>query len=83
MFTVFCSPLETIDNGTITYTTNLTEQGYSCDTLAELQCDPGYRPSPSSQDSRRCEESGDWNGHTQICTEGNENKIIFLHNINQ
>ena len=68
--TVFCLPLDTIDNGTITYTTNLTEEGYIVDTLAELHCDPGYKPSASSSESRRCERSGDWNGQTQTCILG-------------
>ena len=68
--------MDTIDNGTINYTTNLTEEGYSFDTLAELHCDPGYKPSVSSQESRRCEQSGNWNGQTQTCIGGNENRIF-------
>ena len=76
IFAVFCSPLSTIDNGNITYTTNLTEEGYIVDKLAELHCDPGYESSVSSTESRRCERSGDWNGQTQTCIGGNGDRIF-------
>ena len=36
MFRVFHLPLGTIDNGSVNYTTPLTQEGYSFDTLAEL-----------------------------------------------
>ena len=74
-FTVFCSPLDSIDNGSVNYTTSFTEEGYIVGTLAELQCDSGYKPSVSSQEPRRCERSGEWNGQTQTC-EGNENEVF-------
>ena len=74
--TVFCSPLSTIDNGSVNYTTPLTEEGYITGTLAELHCDPGYKPSVTSQEPRTCERSADWNGQTQTCIEGNDNGIF-------
>ena len=68
--TVFCLPLSNIYNGRVNYTTPLTEEGCRHDTLAELHCDPGYEPSASSQEPRRCMQSGDWNGKTQTCIAG-------------
>ena len=52
MFRVLCLPLSTIDNGSVNYTTPLTQEWYSFDILAELYCDQGYKPSTSSQE--RC-----------------------------
>ena len=74
--TVFCSPLSTIENGNITYTTNVFEEGYTVDTLSKLHCDLGYKPSASSPESRRCQRSGEWDGQTQTCTVGNEIEIF-------
>ena len=67
----------TVDNGTVSYNTNLTEQGYSIGTLAELHCDPGYRPYPSLQEPRRCDHPFSWNGQSQSCHNGNENQYYF------
>ena len=69
-FPVFCSPLNVIDNGNVTYDTPFQEEGYIVDTVAELNCDPGYKPSASSAESRQCEQLGDWTGQTQACIEG-------------
>ena len=73
ILTVFCSALNTIENGNLTYTTSLTEEGYKFDTLAELNCHVGYKLSASSTVSRRCEGLGDWNGQQQTCIQGNKN----------
>ena len=67
---VFCSPLSSIENGNLTYTTPLTQEGYAFDTSAELNCDQGYKPSVSSPESRQCEGLGEWNGQTQTCIAG-------------
>ena len=74
--TVFCSPLTTIENGNVTYTTLITEEGYIVDTLVELHCNPGYKRSASSPGSRRCQRSGEWDGQIQTCAEGDEIKIL-------
>ena len=74
--TVFCLPLSTIDNGNITYTTPLAEEGYVFDTLAELNCNSGYKPSASSPKARRCERLGNWSGEIQTCVAGILNRII-------
>ena len=73
ILTVFCSPLSAIDNGNLTYTTMLTEEGYTFHTLVEFHCDQGNKPSASSPESRQCEGLGDWNGQEQSCIAGNEN----------
>ena len=76
--TVYCMPLSTIftiDNGNVSYTTPLTDEGYLVTTLAELNCDPGYKPSSSSQEPRICERLGDWSGQAQTCVAGNKNLI--------
>ena len=88
ILTVYCVPLSTIfaiENGNVSYTTPLTEEGYLVTTLAELNCDPGHKPSASSQEPRRCERSGEWSGQTQTCIAGTENKtfkirhLLYLH----
>ena len=74
-----CVPLSIIDNGRINYSTPLTQEGYSFDTLAELHSDPGYKQSTSSQGPKRCEQSGEWNRQTQTCIASNETKIFFFN----
>ena len=74
---VFCLPLDNIENGHVTYTTSRHKEGYVVDTLAELSCDCGYRTSTFPAESRQCERSGDWNGQTQSCMEGNECNTSF------
>ena len=74
--TVFCSPLTTIVNGNVTYTTPLTEEGYAFNTSTELDCHPGYKLSASSPESRRHTGLGGWNGETQTCFAGIKNKIL-------
>ena len=74
--TVFCSPLTTIENGNVTYTTLISEEGYIVDTLAELHCNPGYKTSAYSPESRKCNRSGEWDGQAQTCVESNEIKIF-------
>ena len=81
IFTVYCLPLSSIDNGDLSYTTLLTEEGYIYGTLVEFHCDSGYKPSTSSSVSRRCGGLGEWNGQEQSCIEGNSNIKLKLNEV--
>ena len=70
---VTCDPLQSLQNGEITYNESMLTNGeYPVDTLASFMCNRGYDLSESG--SSICQTSGDWD-ETPTCNQGNEINI--------
>ena len=65
---VTCSALM-LSNGGVSYNTNVTNGGYTVDTVATISCNRGYSLSEFS--SRTCQTSGRWNQQIPSCNQSN------------
>ena len=68
---ITCSALPAIENGMITYSSDIT-QPYDYETTATYQCDSGYELT-GGDDERTCTGDGSspvgqWNGTALVCT---------------